>query len=270
MNFDFQSQDLAAAAQEKWDALLVLVPDGGRAGGGPLDTLVAQAIKDGDLDTKTAKPLSAYRSSQVKADRLVLVGIAGGSAAQVRAAVAAALALVKSPKLKRLVVAFAAPAQEAALRAAAVAVADGSYVFTHTKSKPTPRTLTAARLCAPESTVFAVQGRTDIQRRVEATVAGMELAKEWANRPANHATPTMLGKAARDLVKAAGSSRFSRQGLGAGAVADRGVGSVLGGWRCPVRTGVRFVLGAGGAWGVRRSGNGSRSRVGRGSLIRSR
>jgi len=78
MNFDFQSQDLAAAAQEKCDALLVLVPDGWRAGRGPLNTLVAQAIKDGDLDTKTAKPLSAYRSSQVKADRLVLVGIAGG------------------------------------------------------------------------------------------------------------------------------------------------------------------------------------------------
>ena len=126
MNFDFQSQDLAAAAQEKCDALLVLVPDGVRAGRSPLDALVAQAIKDGDLDTKGAKPLSAYRSGQVKADRLVLVGIAGGSAAQVRAAVAAAMGLVKSPKLKRLVVAFAAPAQEAALRAAAVAVADSS------------------------------------------------------------------------------------------------------------------------------------------------
>ena len=119
MNFDFQSQDLAAAAQEKCDALLVLVPDGWRAGRSPLDLLVAQAIKDGDLDTKGPKPLSAYRSGQVKADRWVRVGIAGGSAAQVRAAVAAALALVKSPKLKRLVVAFAAPAQEAALRAAA-------------------------------------------------------------------------------------------------------------------------------------------------------
>ena len=222
MNFDFQSQDLAAAAQEKCDALLVLVPDGVRAGRSPLDGLVAQAIKDGDLDTKGAKPLSAYRSGHVKADRLVLVGIAGGSAAQVRAAVASAMALVKSPKLKRLVVAFAAPAQEAALRAAAVAVADGSYVFTHTKSKPTPRTITAVRLCAPESTVFAVQGRTDIQRRVEATVAGMELAKEWANRPANHATPT-----ARDLVKAAGSSRFTCEVLGPAQVAKLGMGAFM-------------------------------------------
>ena len=210
MNFDFQSQDLAAVAQEKCDALFVLVPDGLRAGRSPLDALVAQAIKDGDLDTKAAKPLCAYRSGQVKAARLVLVGIAGGSAGQVRAAVAAAMALVKSPQLKRLVVAFAAPAQEAALRAAAVAVADGSYVFTHTKSKPTPRTLTAVRLCAPESAVFAVQGRTDIQRRVEATVAGMELAKEWANRPANHATPTLLGKAARDLERVAVRSDGAR------------------------------------------------------------
>jgi len=149
MNFDFQSQDLAAAAEEKCDALIVLVPDGVRGGRGPLNVLVAQAVKDGDLDTKSAKPLGTYRHGAAKADRLVLVGIAGGSAAQVRAAVAAAMGLVKSPKLKRLVVAFAAPAQEAALRAAAVAVADGSYVFTLTKSKPTPRTLTAVRLCSP-------------------------------------------------------------------------------------------------------------------------
>ena len=50
MNFDFQSQDLATAAQEKCDALVVLVPDGLRAGRSPLEALVAQAIKDGDLD----------------------------------------------------------------------------------------------------------------------------------------------------------------------------------------------------------------------------
>ena len=227
MNFDFQSQDLAAAAEEKCDALIVLVPDGVRGGRGPLNVLVAQAVKDGDLDTKSAKPLGTYRHGAAKADRLVLVGIAGGSAAQVRAAVAAAMGLVKSPKLKRLVVAFAAPAQEAALRAAAVAVADSSYVFTHTKSKPSPRTLATVRLCAPESTVFAVQGRTDIQRRVEATVAGMELAKEWANRPANHATPTMLAKAARDLVKAAGSARFSCEVLGPAQVAKLGMGAFM-------------------------------------------
>jgi leucyl aminopeptidase len=227
MNFDFQSQDLASAAQEKCDALVVLVPDGLRAGRSPLEALVAQAIKDGDLDTKSAKPLALYRASQVKADRLVLVGIAAGSAAQVRAAVAAALAQVKSPKLKRLVLAFAAPAQDAALRAAAVAAADGSYVFTHTKSKPSPRTLSAVRLCAPESTAFAVQGRTDVQRRVEATIAGMEFAKEWANRPANHATPTLLAKAARDLVKAAGSPRFACEVLGPAQVAKLGMGAFM-------------------------------------------
>ncbi len=227
MNFDFQSQDLAAASQEKCDALLVLVSDDVRVGSSPLDLFVSQAIKDGDLDTKGAKPLSAYRNGHVKADRLVLVGIAGGSPGQVRAAVAAGVALVKSPKLRRLVVAFATPAQEAALRAAAVAVADSTYVFTHTKSKPTPRTLAAVRLCAPESTVFAVQGRTDIQRRVEATVAGMELAKEWANRPANYATPTLLAKAARDLVKAAGSTRFSCEVLGPTQVAKLGMGAFM-------------------------------------------
>lgn len=227
MNYDFQSQDLAAAAQERCDALVVLVPDGLRAGRSPLELLVAQAIKAADLDTTAAKPLCLYRASQVKADKLVLVGISAGAAAQVRAGITAALAQVKSPKLKRLVVAFAAPAQDAALRAAAVAVADCSYAYTHTKSKPSPRTLSAVLLCAPDSTVFAVQGRTDVQRRVEATVAGMEFAKEWANRPANHATPTLLAKAARDLVKGAGSARFSCEVLGPAQVAKLGMGAFM-------------------------------------------
>ncbi len=37
--------------------------------------------------------------------------------------------------------------------------------------------------------------------RAVAAVAGIELAKEWGNRPANHATPTDLAHAARDLAK---------------------------------------------------------------------
>lgn len=49
----------------------------------------------------------------------------------------------------------------------------------------------------------------------------MELAREWADRPANHATPTMLGEAARGLAVAAHRLR----GAGAQEVAKLGMGA---------------------------------------------
>jgi leucyl aminopeptidase len=52
--------------------------------------------------------------------------------------------------------------------------------------------------------VPAVAGLQAVFQRATATVSGVELAKEWANRPANHATPTMLAGAARALGKLAG------------------------------------------------------------------
>ena len=43
----------------------------------------------------------------------------------------------------------------------------------------------------------------------KAQVAGVALAREWGNRPANHATPTMLAEAAR-LVREAGFEIVNR------------------------------------------------------------
>jgi leucyl aminopeptidase len=42
---------------------------------------------------------------------------------------------------------------------------------------------------------------TSVFDRAVATVSGVELAKEWANRPANFATPSLLGKAAQALAQ---------------------------------------------------------------------
>jgi leucyl aminopeptidase len=50
------------------------------------------------------------------------------------------------------------------------------------------------------------------------------LAKEWANRPANHATPTMLGKAAQELAKL---PKISCEVLGPKEVAKLGMGSFM-------------------------------------------
>jgi leucyl aminopeptidase len=52
----------------------------------------------------------------------------------------------------------------------------------------------------------------------------MELAKEWANRPANYATPTLLGHAAKELAKL---PRVSCEVLGPKDVAKLGMGAFM-------------------------------------------
>jgi leucyl aminopeptidase len=66
-------------------------------------------------------------------------------------------------------------------------LADASYVYTTTKSKAEGRVL--RRWCGvPDAAAVR-----DAFARV-AAVKGVELAKEWGNRPANHATPTHAGR----------------------------------------------------------------------------
>jgi leucyl aminopeptidase len=52
----------------------------------------------------------------------------------------------------------------------------------------------------------------------------MEVAKEWANRPGNHATPTMLAKAAQDICKKA---KFECEVMGPAEVKKLGMGSFM-------------------------------------------
>lgn len=121
--------------------------------------------------------------------------------------------------MKKLLVCFASPAREEAVRAVVVAVADASYSYTHTKSKPEARTLSKVLVAATNAA--EVQITFD---RAAGIVAGAELAKEWANRPANHATPTLLAQAAKDLAKL---PKISCEVLGPKDVAKLGMGAFM-------------------------------------------
>ncbi|WP_394790172.1 leucyl aminopeptidase [Rhodoferax sp.] len=219
MNFELKSLDLAACAAEKCDALVVLVPEAFAAGKDALSQLIAQARKIGDLDSKPGKLLQMYRPAAAAAVRVVLVGTGDGSVRQVRQAVANAVAAIKSPAVHKLIISFAgAPAQKA-VRAVVQAVADTTYVYTTTKSKPEGRALSQVWLCAPDAALAKAELALGT-----ATVAGVELAKEWANRPANHATPTMLGTAAKSLAR---FPKLSCEVLGPKEVAKLGMGSFM-------------------------------------------
>jgi len=220
MNFELHSMGLTEAQNEKCDALILLVSDDFKAGKDSLSALVNQTLKAGDLETKTGKLLSLYRAPQAQATRLVLIGVGKGSPRDVRAAVQAAFTAAKSASLKKLVVCFAGASDAAAVRAVVAAVADASYVYTHTKSKAEARTVSKVLVGVQDAA--AVQGAFD---RASAIVLGAEVAKEWANRPGNYATPTHLAGAAEDLAKHA--NKISCEVLGPKEVAKLGMGSFM-------------------------------------------
>ena len=219
MNFELKSIGLEGAATEKCDALIVLVPQDFKAGKDDLSALLAQTLKLGDLETKAGKCLHLYRPAQASATRVVLAGVGAGSARDVRSALMAAVALVKSSALKKMVVCFAAPAREDAVRAVVTAVADATYSYTTTKSKPEGRVL--AKVLVAATNASEVKNAFD---RAVGIVVGAELTKEWANRPANHATPTLLAEAAQALAEL---PKISCEVLGPKEVAKLGMGSFM-------------------------------------------
>ncbi len=102
MNFELASMSLGLMADDATDLLLVLVPDGFKPGRDGLSRLIGEAMKSQALETKAGKLLSAWRAPGVAAQRLVLAGAGDMSAVQVRTAVVAAMALVKSAAGRRL------------------------------------------------------------------------------------------------------------------------------------------------------------------------
>ncbi|MDR3004055.1 MAG: leucyl aminopeptidase [Acidovorax sp.] len=199
MNFDLKALDLAGAAAEKCDALLLLVPEGFKPGKDPLSQCIAQARKAGDLELAAGKQLALYQPAGVAARRVLLLGAGNGDAKAVRSALTAAAATLKAPACKRAVVCLAALDAPAVVAAAVQTVAEVSYVYTATK--PEAKTPALARVTVGVADKAAAAEAFALG---EAVAAGVGLAREWANRPANHATPTLLAGAAKTLAKQRG------------------------------------------------------------------
>jgi leucyl aminopeptidase len=197
----------------------VLVSDSFEPQADALSQLIAQTIKAADFEPKSGKLLQIYRPADCSATRLVLVGIGQGTPKDVKTAVLGAVTSVKSAQLKRAVVYFAQTALIGCVRASVLAVADATYMFVYNKSKPEPRILTKVLIGAPHA-----EGAGEEFRRAVAVVKGVELAKEWANRPANHATPTHLATVAADLAK---SKRIQCEVLNHKDIATLGMGAFL-------------------------------------------
>ena len=220
MNFELQTMSLSQALNEKCDALLVLVPGAFEPGTDSLSSLISQALKAGDLEAKAGKLLQLYGVAGVAGTRVVVACVGDASLKQTRQGVAAAVGCLKGIKaIKKAVLVFAAQPSPEAVSSAVVSAADASYVFTTTKSKPEGRTLALLTVAVIDS--VPVRSALD---RAASTVRGIEFAKEWGNRPANHATPALLAEAAKSLSKL---PQVKCEVLGPKQVAKLGMGSFM-------------------------------------------
>jgi len=227
MDFKIQSAEASALAGVGTDALVVVL--GGEVLPADLDAAVTRlaqdAIKLGDFSLKAGQSLMLTRPDGFKAPRVVLAASGKTTVAAARAALVAALGQLKSRGAAQAAVAFVGYAEDAAERLieqAVLAAADSSYVYRHTKpSAPAAGKLGRLSLLVPKAGLKTAKAGL---ARAEAIAAGIELARECANRPGNYATPSHLA----DVVKGLGKSHGLKvEVLDQKAVEKLGMGSFL-------------------------------------------
>jgi len=203
---DFRSQVVPAGGLAKLnvDAVLLLLV-GDRLPQGLDDSLTA-AVKavqaEGDFDLAPGKTALLRGVAGLKAPRLVLATARNATPKALKAATAAGLACLKGLPVKHLAVQLAGAGEPTAAQAEAVgtAVAESLYLYRLTKpSAPAAPLLSRLSLLAASKAEATV---TDAGlARAAAIGQGVALAKELANRPPNHCTPTHLAAEARQLAK---------------------------------------------------------------------
>lgn len=207
MDFHTQSMTAGGTARVAADALLVLlvgdtVPAGLDAA---LATAVADAVKQGDLALKPGRCAYLRQVDGVKASRVAVAVAKDGSAKAIKAATAAGVALVKGLGVKHLAVLIAGgPALDAAqAEAVATTAADAVYVYRSTKpsAEAAPALAKLTLLVGDKAEAAVAAGGL---ARAAAIAEGVALARELANRPGNHCTPTLLAAEARKMARAQG------------------------------------------------------------------
>jgi leucyl aminopeptidase len=203
MDFKTQATGSAGLPAVASGALLVVVSGSAVPASleAPLADALGAAVADGDFSFKAGSVLLLHKLAGVKAPRVVFVASGDASPKAWRKAVAAGVAALKAGGTRELAVALAGDGSLGPAHAETLvtAVHESLYTYRHTKpSAPPPSVLAAVRLlCAKADAAALGEGL----RRGEAIAAGVAMARECANRPGNHCTPSHLADLALELGK---------------------------------------------------------------------
>ena len=200
---DFRHQILGAEALAglSCDALVLIVT--GEAVdttlAAPLGAALSDALAHDDLKLKAGKCIYLHRPAGVRAPRVVFSVAGANTAKAFKAAVAQGIQQVKGTGAKHVAVGLAGAGELGAAHAEALvaAVSDTLYIYRHTKpSAPAAAPVNKLTLLCSKADAKAVQQGL---ARGQAIAAGVNLAREFANRPANHCTPSYLADQAKKL-----------------------------------------------------------------------
>ncbi len=188
------------------DALLLVIA--GSQLPSDLDPTLAAAVQAAldakDLSLEAGKTLYMHRVAGVKAARVVVAACGAAAPAAWRKALAAGLGAIKGGGAKHVAVAAVGlgALTDGHAEAVAAVASETAYLYRHTKpSAPAAPRLERVSLVCDKA---AAAGLDAGFARGSAIAAGVTLAREWANRPGNHCTPTHLAEQAKALAKSHG------------------------------------------------------------------
>ena len=206
---DFRTQVVAAGATSRLavDGLLLLLVGETLPAGldQPLALALADEVAQGDLVLKPGKTAYLRRVDDVKARRVAVAVAADASPRALRTAAAAGMALLKALPIKHLAIQVLGcdPLGTAQAEALAAAASDATYLYRSTKPSA-PAAPLLARLSLLLGSKAEAQAAEAGLTVAAAIGEGVALARELANRPGNHCTPTQLANEARKMCRAQG------------------------------------------------------------------
>ena len=208
------------------DTLLVVLPASSEeaTGDAAIDGALKAALKSGDFERKAGRHLYLHGLPGVKAQRIVLCGARDASAKAFKAALAAGVAVLKGRPVKHLAIVMAGGATESAhAECVPLVLEQATYVYQHTKpsAEAAQKPAKVSLLLADKAGLASAKAGLVLG---EAIANGVQLAKECANRPGNHCTPTHLGEEAKRIGREFG---MKVQVLDRKAVEKLGMGSFL-------------------------------------------
>ena len=206
MNVELKNLSFDATCLARTDVLVVLVAKDFKvpATTSALGAWVQQAVKIGGLGGSGATQVQSFADPRFVAKQVVAVHVDSGDADGVRSALAACVKSLSISNVKTVLVSVHAlqlhksSANKRDWSQALVgAIEQGSYLYTTSKSTTVGKPFNArVTICADDALALAPKFAV-----AKAVASGVAVAKEWANRPANLATPTHLGEQAKAMGK---------------------------------------------------------------------